>query len=47
MEPDSIFNQYGKILVLLGGKFSKILRVIVKVKGHMKAAGFADAVRHG
>lgn len=46
VEPDSIFDEWGKISVLLGDKFGKSLRVVDEAKGNMEAAGFMNVVEH-
>lgn len=46
VEPDSIFDQWGKTSLLLGDKFGKSLRVVDEAKGNMEAAGFVDVVEH-
>ena len=46
VEPDSIFDQWGKTSLLLGDKFGKSLRVVDESKGNMEAAGFVDVVEH-
>ncbi|KAF3032344.1 hypothetical protein E8E12_001718 [Didymella heteroderae] len=46
VEPDSIFDQWGKTSLLLGDKFGKTLRVVDESKGNMEAAGFVDVVEH-
>ncbi|KZM20216.1 uncharacterized protein EKO05_0001102 [Ascochyta rabiei] len=46
VKPDSIFEQWGEISLLLGDKFGKTLRVVDEAKGNMEAAGFVNVVEH-
>ncbi|KAF3042616.1 hypothetical protein E8E11_008499 [Didymella keratinophila] len=46
VEPNSIFDQWGKTSLLLGEKFGKTLRVVDEAKGNMEVAGFVDVVEH-
>tara|TARA_R110002003_G_scaffold61_1_gene5496 strand:- start:30548 stop:31072 length:525 start_codon:yes stop_codon:yes gene_type:complete len=44
--PDSIFDQWGKISVLLGEKFGKSLQTVDEQKAGIEAAGFINVVEH-
>lgn len=46
VEPDSIFEQWGKISLELGDKFGKTLRVVDEMKDNLEAGGFVNVVEH-
>ncbi|KAH7091936.1 S-adenosyl-L-methionine-dependent methyltransferase [Paraphoma chrysanthemicola] len=46
MLPDSMFDQWGKISLMLGEKFGKSLNTVNEQKAGIEAAGFINVVEH-
>jgi hypothetical protein len=46
VEPDSIFEQWGKISLQLGDEFGKSLRTVDESRAGIEAAGFINVVEH-